>query len=142
MESIVNMFSYISLGTRDLARAISFYDAALAHLGHARINDYDSEGRSAAWGTDDPGPHLWVTQPFDGSPATVGNGVMVSFLAASRSAVDAFHAAALAHGGTDEGAPGLRTQYGPNFYAAYVRDPDGNKLNAVCYLPDTNVPPA
>ena len=62
---------------------------------------------------------------------------MVSFLAQSRAAVDAFHAAALAHGGTDEGAPGLRPQYGAQFYAAYVRDPDGNKLNAVCYLADT-----
>jgi predicted lactoylglutathione lyase len=60
---------------------------------------------------------------------------MVSFLAESRAAVDAFHAAALAHGGTDEGAPGLRPQYGPTFYAAYIRDPDGNKLNAVCYRP-------
>lgn len=130
------MFSYVSLGTRDLARAMRFYDAVLAPLGHARIEDYDPEDRSAAWGLDDPGPHLWVTQPFDGQPASVGNGTMVSFLAGSRAAVDAFHAAALAHGGTDEGTPGLRLQYGPHFYAGYVRDPDGNKLNAVCYRPD------
>jgi catechol 2,3-dioxygenase-like lactoylglutathione lyase family enzyme len=127
------LFSYVSLGTRDLARAMRFYDAALAPLGHARIEDYDPDDRSAAWGTDDPGPHLWVTQPFDGNAATVGNGTMVSFLADSREAVDAFHAAAMAHGGTDEGAPGLRPQYGASFYAGYVRDPDGNKLNAVCY---------
>jgi catechol 2,3-dioxygenase-like lactoylglutathione lyase family enzyme len=132
------LFSYISLGTRDLTRAIAFYDAALAPLGHSQISDYDSDGRSAAWGLDDPGPHLWITEPFDGSPASVGNGTMVSFLAQSRSAVAAFHQAALAQGGTDEGAPGLRPQYGPHFYAAYVRDPDGNKLNAVCYLPDTD----
>ena len=130
------MFSYVSLGTRDLSRALRFYDAALAPLGHRRVEDFDPEDRSAAWGLDDPGPHLWVTQPFDGGPATVGNGVMISFLAESRAAVDAFHAAALAHGGTDEGAPGLRPQYGPQFYAAYVRDPDGNKLNAVCYRPE------
>ena len=130
------MFSYVSLGTRDLSRALRFYDAALAPLGHRRVEDFDPEDRSAAWGLDDPGPHLWVTQPFDGGPATVGNGVMVSFLAESRAAVDAFHAAALAHGGTDEGAPGLRPQYGPQFYAGYVRDPDGNKLNAVCYRPE------
>jgi catechol 2,3-dioxygenase-like lactoylglutathione lyase family enzyme len=127
------MFSYVSLGTRDLARALVFYDAVLAPLGHARIEDYDPEDRSAAWGLDDPGPHLWVTEPFDGAPAKAGNGVMVSFLAESRKAVDAFHAAALVHGGTDEGAPGLRPEYGPSFYAGYVRDPDGNKLNAVCY---------
>ena len=135
------MFSYVSLGTRDLARALPFYDAVLAPLGHQRIEDYDPEDRSAAWGLDDPGPHLWVTQPFDGEPATPGNGTMVSFLAETRAAVEAFHAAALAHGGTDEGAPGLRPQYGPHFYAAYVRDPDGNKLNAVCYRPATNSTP-
>ena len=131
------MFSYISLGTADLARAVAFYDAALAPLGHVRIPDYDSAGTSAAWGLDDPGPHLWVTEPFDRQPPTAGNGVMVSFLAPTRAAVDAFHAAALANGGRNEGSPGLRPHYGPNFYAAYVRDPDGNKLNAVCYLADT-----
>ncbi len=129
------MFSYVSLGTCDLARALRFYDAVLAPLGHQRLEDYDPEDRSAAWGLDDPGPHLWVTQPFDGQPATPGNGTMVSFLAPSRAAVDAFHAAALANGGTDEGAPGLRPHYGAQFYAGYIRDPDGNKLNAVCYAP-------
>jgi catechol 2,3-dioxygenase-like lactoylglutathione lyase family enzyme len=134
------LFSYVSLGTRDLARAMRFYDAVLAPLGHARVADQDPEDRSAAWGLDDPGPHLWVTQPFDGQPATSGNGTMVSFLAPTRAAVDAFHAAALAHGGSDEGAPGLRPQYGARFYAGYVRDPDGNKLNAVCYAPDADRP--
>jgi catechol 2,3-dioxygenase-like lactoylglutathione lyase family enzyme len=128
------MFSYVSLGTNDLARGQAFYDAVLAPLGHARVADAD-DGRSSTWGLDDPGPHLWLTQPYDGNAASVGNGVMVSFLAASRDAVDAFHAAAMAHGGADEGAPGLRPHYGPHFYAAYVRDPDGNKINAVCYAP-------
>ena len=127
------LFSYMVLGTNDLDRAIAFYDAALAPLGHRRIPEYDPDGRSAAWGIDDPGPHLWVTLPFDGRPASVGNGVMVAFLAATDAQVDAFHAAALANGGTDQGAPGLRPQYGPHFYAAYLRDPDGNKINAVCY---------
>jgi catechol 2,3-dioxygenase-like lactoylglutathione lyase family enzyme len=127
------MFSYAVLGTNDLPRAIAFYDATLAPLGHARIPDYDPDGTSAAWGLDDPGPHLWVTLPFDGQPATTGNGVMLSFLADSPAAVDAFHAAGLAKGGTSEGAPGLRPQYGEGFYAAYLRDPDGNKINAVCY---------
>lgn len=131
------MFSYVSLGTRDIARAMRFYDAVLAPLGHARIANYDPDGASAAWGLDDPGPHLWVTEPFDGNPATIGNGTMVSFLAETRDAVDAFHAAALAQGGTDEGPPGPRPHYGEHFYAGYVRDPDGNKLNAVCYQPAT-----
>ncbi len=135
------MFSYISLGTNDLARAIRFFDAVLAPLGHVRIADHDTDATSAAWGKDDPGPHLWVTRPFDGNPAGVGNGMMVSFLAESRAVVDAFHAAALAMGGRDEGAPGLRPQYGKDFYAGYVRDPDGNKLNAVCYgLPPRSEP--
>jgi catechol 2,3-dioxygenase-like lactoylglutathione lyase family enzyme len=131
------MFSYVSLGTRDLVRSVAFYDACLAPLGHARIEDYDPDARSAAWGTDDPGPHLWVTEPFDGRPASVGNGTMVSFMASTREAVDAFYTAALEQGGTDEGPPGLRPHYGPSFYAAYVRDPDGNKLNAVCYTAAT-----
>lgn len=130
------MFSYVSLGTTDLARAVAFYDAVLAPLGQRRIADGDPKRTSATWGLDDPGPHLWVTLPFDGAPASAGNGTMVSFLADTRAAVDAFHAAALAHGGRDEGAPGLRPQYGPQFYAGYVRDPDGNKLNAVCYRPE------
>lgn len=136
------MFSYVSLGTNDMARAIRFYDAVLAPLGHQRIQDCDADATSAAWGLDDPGPHLWLTQPFDGADASVGNGTMVSFLAETRSAVDAFHAAALAQGGSDAGAPGPRPQYGANFYAAYVRDPDGNKLNAVCYRPGTDQPAA
>jgi catechol 2,3-dioxygenase-like lactoylglutathione lyase family enzyme len=133
------MFSYVSLGTADIARAIRFYDAVMAPLGHQRVPDYDPAGHSAAWGLDDPGPHLWLTQPFDGKPASVGNGTMVSLLAPNRAAVDAFHAAALAHGGRDEGAPGPRPEYGAHFYAGYVRDPDGNKLNAVCYRDPTDL---
>lgn len=66
----VALFSYVSLGTGDLARSIAFYDAVLAPLGHRRIANYDDESRSAAWGLDDPGPHLWVTEPFDGAPAS------------------------------------------------------------------------
>lgn len=128
------MFSYITLGTADIARARAFYDAVMAPLGHARVAGYD-DATSSAWGLDDPGPHLWVTAPFDGGAPSAGNGTMVSFLAPTRAAVDAFHAAALSLGGRDEGAPGLRPGYGPHFYAAYVRDPDGNKLNAVCYRP-------
>ena len=127
------MFSYICLGTNDLPCSVAFFDAVLAPLGHTRIAEYDPDETSAAWGLDDPGPHLWVTLPHDGRSAGVGNGTMVSFLAHSRAAVDAFHGAGLAHGGSDEGAPGLRPQYGHGFYAAYLRDPDGTKVNAVFY---------
>jgi catechol 2,3-dioxygenase-like lactoylglutathione lyase family enzyme len=126
------MFSYICLGTNDIAAARAFWDATLAPMGIPRVAGYDG-ATSSAWGSADPGPHLWLTQPFDGQAATVGNGTMVTFLAADRAAVDAFHAAGLAHGGTDEGAPGLRPQYGEGFYAGYLRDPDGNKLSAVFY---------
>jgi catechol 2,3-dioxygenase-like lactoylglutathione lyase family enzyme len=75
---------------------------------------------------------FWVGIPFNQKPASVGNGSMVAFRAQSWKAVDEFHAAALAHGGTCDGPPGLRHHYSPDFYAAYVRDPDGNKLAAVC----------
>jgi catechol 2,3-dioxygenase-like lactoylglutathione lyase family enzyme len=121
-------FLYLTLGTNDLARAARFYDAALAPLGLVRRA---TEGTEVGYGLpDDRRTRLWITQPFDSKPATIGNGTMPAFTAPSQGAVQAFHKAALANGGTDEGAPGLRP-YGPSFYAAYVRDPDGNKLSAV-----------
>ena len=125
-------FLYLTLGTNDLARAMRFYDATLAPLGLVRKATLDIEigyGRP-----EDDRARLWITRPFDGRPATVGNGSMPALLAAGRDAVDAFHAAALAHGGRDEGAPGLRP-YAASFYAAFVRDPDGNKLSAVHLAP-------
>jgi catechol 2,3-dioxygenase-like lactoylglutathione lyase family enzyme len=121
-------FLYLTLGTNDLARATRFYDAALAPLGLVRRETEDTEiGYSQP---DDRRIRLWVIQPYDGKPASVGNGTMPAFAAPSQEAVQDFHKAALAAGGSDEGAPGLRP-YGPTFYAAYVRDPDGNKLSAV-----------
>ncbi|MEG6510043.1 VOC family protein [Methyloligella sp. 2.7D] len=125
------MFSYMMIGSNDLARSIAFYDPVMEVLGHPRI--YLEETDGAMWGKPDPGPHIMLATPFDEKPATVGNGMMISFLAESRAMVDRFYEAALANGGSDEGPPGLRLYYGPSFYAAYVRDPDGNKLNAVCY---------
>ena len=132
------MFNYVSLGTNDLGRAVRFYDATLAPLGLRRC---DTSGEPnwqgwAGWGTyENRGARelaLWVCAPFDGAPAAPGNGTMVALRAPSWQAVRDFHAAALAHGGSSEGAPGLRPQYNDDFYAAYVRDPDGNKLAAVC----------
>lgn len=125
------MFSYMMIGTNHLDRAVPFYEAVMTVLGHKRIQDGDE--RWASWGEPDPGPHITVGAPFDGRPASIGNGMMISFLAETREAVDQFYAAALANGGADEGVPALRPHYGPDFYAAYVRDPDGNKINAVCY---------
>jgi catechol 2,3-dioxygenase-like lactoylglutathione lyase family enzyme len=123
------MLLYITLGTNDLARAKRFYDAVMPEIGHVlRHLDPDEIGYGPK---DAPRTQFWVNKPFDGARATVGNGSMPAFIAPSRAAVDAFHRAGLANGGTDEGAPGLRP-YGPDFYACYLRDPDGNKISAVC----------
>lgn len=127
------MFTYITIGINDLPRAVRYYDPVLATLGFERRQMDDQEAGYAAAG--DSRCRFWITHPFDGKPATIGNGSMPAFEAPSRRAVDAFHAAALQHGGTDEGAPGLR-HFHPNFYACYVRDPDGNKLSALCERPE------
>jgi catechol 2,3-dioxygenase-like lactoylglutathione lyase family enzyme len=119
------MFNHVSVGTRDLERAARFYDAALGALGYRRTM---SEDFGCAWGL--KWPEFWATRPTEGE-AGAGNGTHVAFIAGSREAVDAFHAAALAAGGSDAGAPGLRPEYTPDYYAAFVRDPDGNKLEAV-----------
>jgi catechol 2,3-dioxygenase-like lactoylglutathione lyase family enzyme len=132
------MFTYICLGTNDLARAGRFYDATMGALGLHRCNTAGEPSWEGwlGWGTYERGGAreiaLWVCPPFDGQPATIGNGTMVALSANSWEQVDNFHAAALAHGGTSEGAPGLRPQYNKDFYGTYVRDPDGNKLAVVC----------
>ena len=118
------MIGYVTLGTNDLARGAAFYDAIAAEMGTARMFEWDT---AIAWGTPGSGAGVGLTKPFDGEPATVGNGVMVAFEAKDAAQVDRLYAIALANGGTDEGAPGAR---GDGFYAAYFRDPDGNKLNA------------
>lgn len=127
------MINHASVGTADLARATRFYDAALGALGYRRTM---SEDFGCAWGL--KWPEFWAQLPSEGAAAP-GNGVHVAFTAPSRAAVDAFHAAALAEGGSDAGAPGLRLDYTPDYYAAFVRDPDGNKLEAV-HLPEVAFP--
>lgn len=132
------MFTYVSLGTNNLESAARFYDAVLGALGHTRC---ETSGEAdwedwIGWGTyEDNGAKevaLWLCRPFDAKPAAAGNGTMVALGAKTWNEVDEFHAAALANGGTSEGEPGLRPQYNEDFYAAYVRDPEGNKLAAVC----------
>lgn len=125
------MIGYVTLGTNDLARAARFYDAIAAELGTARMMEFE---RFIAWGTPGGAPGIGLTYPFDGAPASVGNGVMVALAACDRDQVARLHAIALEHGGVCEGPPGLRgdgSESGEEgFYAAYFRDPDGNKLNA------------
>jgi predicted lactoylglutathione lyase len=120
----VHVIGYVTLGTNDLARAAKFYDSIAAEMGVARM--MESEG-FIAWGKPGGGAGIGVTRPFDGRPATVGNGVMVALEARDKAQVDRIHRLALSMGATDEGAPGPR---GEGFYAGYFRDPDGNKLNA------------
>ncbi|MBB2487073.1 VOC family protein [Mitsuaria sp. WAJ17] len=120
------MIGYTTLGTNDLPRAAAFYDELFAVIGAKRLMEFE---RGYAWGVSMDKPGFGVLRPFDGQPATVGNGVMVALVVDSQEKVDALHAKALALGATDEGAPGLR---GGGFYAAYFRDLDGNKLNAFC----------
>ena len=127
------MFSHVCVGTNDLERAERFYGPLCAELG-LRLRFRDPEGGAAAWQPADANrPLLFLTQPFDGLPATPGNGQMAAFLAPSRAIVDRCHALAIASGGTCEGPPGLRPQYHANYYGAYFRDPDGNKLCVCCH---------
>ncbi len=120
------MIGYVTLGTNDLPRAITFYEKLLGTLGAKRVFEND---RGVAWGTGPTSPGLGVVTPFDGKPATRGNGTMVALAVDSKEKVDACYRLALELGGTDEGPPGPR---GDGFYAAYFRDLDGNKLNFFC----------
>ena len=123
------MIGYVTLGTNDRERAARFYDAVCGAMGVGRMMENE---QFIAWGKPDGGAAIGVTAPFDGQAASVGNGVMVALEASDRAHVDRIHATALAHGVTDEVAPGERW---PGFYAGYFRDPDGNKLNAFLMEP-------
>ncbi len=131
------MLAYTTVGSTDFQASLAFFDAAMREIGCVRIYDYSATGW-VAYGReidkDNPtAPTLWICKtPFNGAPSSVGNGTMVGLSASTRAQVDAFHAVALANGGSSEGAPGTRETYGPDFYVAYVRDPMGNKLAVVC----------
>jgi len=127
------MFSHICLGTNNLSESIAFYDQVMPVLGVSREDTGDTY---AGYGNkEDMGSGvncLFIGSTFNGEPATAGNGVNIALLAQTREQVVRFHALALENGGQDEGAPGLRDVH-PHFYAAYVRDPTGNKLVVVCH---------
>ena len=118
------MIGYTTLGTNDFDRACGFYDQLFGSINETRIMDIEN---FVVWGTTMEQPGFSITRPFDGNPATVGNGVMIAILMPSAEAVNSFYAKAMELGATDEGAPGQR---GEGFYAGYFRDLDGNKLNA------------
>lgn len=124
------MISYVTVGADDIALAKRFYTALLPALGYGLSEG--PEGLSYALpvpaGQSPMLPDFYVKPTFDGAPATAGNGAMVAFEAATQAQVRTLHAAALAAGGTDEGPPGFRASYGPHFYVAYLRDPQGNKI--------------
>ena len=122
------MLHHVSLGTSDLDRARAFYNPVMHELGLRRTLDVDEAvGYGAGITT------FSLNLPADGTTASTGNGVHVAFEVEKRAAVDSFFRVALAHGGVDDGAPGLRPEYDAHYYAAFVRDPDGNKIEAVTF---------
>jgi catechol 2,3-dioxygenase-like lactoylglutathione lyase family enzyme len=124
------MIDHISIGVRDVAAAKKFYDAALAPLGYSCLS---AGATSLGYGKD--GVALWVGAAERPVPADDASGLHICFSAADRKSVDAFHAKALRAGGRDNGKPGLRKDYGANYYAAFVVDPDGYRIEAYCSKP-------
>ncbi|MEY4977484.1 MAG: hypothetical protein RIQ97_2679 [Pseudomonadota bacterium] len=127
------MLSHIMVGVTDLDRALAFYRPLLDGLG-VRFRFLERDRPWAGWASSpDPRPLFLIGPPFDQQPHHPGNGQMVAFTAQTRAQVDAAHALALSLGGRCEGPPGLRPAYHPDYYGAYFRDPDGNKLCVVCH---------
>ena len=129
------MISHVFMGVSDFAAAYRFHAAVMAALGHAQRFCEDSKPW-AAWQPAGGGRPLFIIgRPYNNEPVVPGNGPMTALQAPTRAAVDAAHAAALANGGCCEGPPGLRPHYHPNYYGAYFRDPDGNKIGVCCHDP-------
>ncbi|MFZ6681362.1 VOC family protein [Undibacterium sp. Tian12W] len=130
------MISHVFTGIQDFEKSFSFYSALMTELG--LVLKFKDAGKPwAGWmPADQPRPLFVIGKPYNGESAEQGNGQMVALLATSRAVVQHAHALALAHGGTCEGAPGLRPHYHPNYYGAYFRDPDGNKLCVCCHHPE------
>ena len=122
------MIHHVSFGTNDIEKARAFYDPVLAVLGLRRLKQDDS---GIHYGTGDI--LFSLVTPVDGQAASPGNGAHVAFQARDQSMVREFHRTALLHGGSEDGAPGLRPEYNANYYGAFVRDPDGNKIEAVTH---------
>lgn len=126
------MIGYLTIGAADLAQSKFFYDAVLGAIGWKRFAEQGSFIGYGLGGRNDA-QSIWLCTPYDGKEARAGNGIVVGFDAITPEQVHAFYDAAMAHGGSDEGPPGPRPDYGPEWYAAYLRDPTGNKLAIVCH---------
>ncbi len=133
------MFSHIMIGARDLETMVAFYDAVLTQLDLTRVNELDDvDVAGIIWRKcDRRWPQFAIRRPINGLPATWGNGVQISFAAPSREGVDHAWTIAIQRGALDEGPPGVRPQYAEDFYAAYCRDPEGNK---VCFVHAQGLP--
>lgn len=126
------MIAYATFGVRDLAASRAFFVPVLAALGYEVFYENETHVGFAQGGNPANPGNIWLGHPFNGAEAVAANGAMIGLTAPSRAAVRAFHETALAQGGTCEGLPGIRADYGPNVYMAYVRDPIGNKFSAIC----------
>jgi catechol 2,3-dioxygenase-like lactoylglutathione lyase family enzyme len=126
-----SIISHISIGTNNFNHAVAFYDKVLSTLGCKQLMSHPG---AVAYGKEFP--EFWVQTPFNGEPATVGNGSHIGFIANTKEEVHAFHEAALNEGGTDDGAPGPRPDYGDAYYGCFVRDLDGNKIEATYWNED------
>jgi catechol 2,3-dioxygenase-like lactoylglutathione lyase family enzyme len=124
------MIDHVSIAVRDIKAAESFYTAVLASLGLSKLREWPG----AAIGYGKKYPEFWINDRFDMLPVVANSGVHICLRAASSNAVDAFHAAALSGGGTSDGAPGFRPEYNERYYAAFIRDPDGNRIEAVTFV--------
>ena len=129
------MLDHVSIPVADMGVARAFYDAALSPLGFKRMMNFDEPTAAASgYGTDHP--WFWIGREEGRKSAPVSQGSHIAFRAPNRAAVDAFYAAAMAGGAKDNGAPGLRPNYHPNYYAAFVFDRDGHHIEAVCHQPE------
>lgn len=128
---------HVSVGVTNMARSKGFYDSVLAPLGMMPVMPVEIGGRlvGVGYGDHPQKPSFWIQLPINGQPASMGNGVHLAFRAETREAVDSFFLAAMDAGGVEDGRPGLRTEYHPSYYGAFVRDPDGNKIEACCHTP-------
>jgi len=126
---------HVSLGVRDMKASIAFYDAVLAPLDIKRVKDFEEAEYAASGYGAGLEPEFWIGADTDGKKPLPSEGTHVAFRARTRGAVDAFHGAGLKTGGRDNGAPGIRAHYHPNYYAAFLLDPDGHHIEAVCHAP-------